>query len=122
MTCTLSGLKTENSKNMGLWNSRTKSWEIKPEYHSISVLDTEQQIYALQKEKDGLYTLYDNENKKSIGLISYKSVNSDGLVNIKNGFRAKYLLLHRYLFRTGIQRIITYRLLFKVKENNLVVK
>lgn len=46
-------------------------------------MDTEQQIYALQKEKDGLYTLYDNENKKSIGLISYKSVNSDGLVNIK---------------------------------------
>ncbi|MCT3918054.1 hypothetical protein HZP98_01960 [Elizabethkingia anophelis] len=79
-------IRTEDGKqqkNMGLWNSRTKSWEIKPEYHSISVLDTEQQIYALQKEKDGLYTLYDNENKKSIGLISYKSVNSDGLVNIK---------------------------------------
>lgn len=47
-------IRTEDGKqqkNMGLWNSRTKSWEIKPEYHSISVLDTEQQIYALQKRK-----------------------------------------------------------------------
>ncbi|MCL1032137.1 hypothetical protein [Elizabethkingia anophelis] len=73
----------KQQKNMGLWNSRTKSWEIKPECHSISVLDTEHQIYALQKEKDGLYILYDNKNKKNIGLKSYKSVNSDGLVNIK---------------------------------------
>nr|WP_305051226.1 hypothetical protein [Elizabethkingia bruuniana] len=68
---------------MGLWNSRTKSWEIKPECYSISVLDTEQQIYTLQEEKDGLYILYDNKNKKSIGLKAYKSVNSDGLVNVK---------------------------------------
>ncbi|AJW62114.1 hypothetical protein VO54_00627 [Elizabethkingia miricola] len=73
----------KKQRTMGLWNSRTKSWEIKPECYSISVLDTEQQIYTLQEEKDGLYILYDNKNKKSIGLKAYKSVNSDGLVNVK---------------------------------------
>ncbi|WP_407534419.1 hypothetical protein [Elizabethkingia miricola] len=73
----------KQQKNMGLWNSRTKSWEIKPECHSISVLDTEHQIYALQKEKNGLYTLYDNKNKKSIGSKAYKSISSDGSVSVK---------------------------------------
>ncbi|MCV5004672.1 hypothetical protein OFM39_33970, partial [Escherichia coli] len=60
----------------GLWNSNTKIWEIKPEYNDISVLNTERQIYALQKEEKGLYTLYDNKNKKSIGSTAYKSINS----------------------------------------------
>lgn len=70
-------------RTMGLWNSNTKTWEIKPEYHAISVLDTEKQIYTLQKEKDGLYSLYDNKNKKSIGSKAYTSINSDGLVTVK---------------------------------------
>ncbi|WP_293915734.1 MULTISPECIES: hypothetical protein [unclassified Sphingobacterium] len=70
-------------RTMGLWNSKTKTWEIKPEYNDISVLDTEKEIYTLQKEKDGLYTLYDNKNKKNIGSNAYKSINSDGLVNAK---------------------------------------
>lgn len=80
-------MRIENEKQlrtMGLWNSREKVWEIKPEYYDISVLDTEKQIYALQKEQDGLYTLYDNKSKKSIGSKAYKSINSDGLVNIKD--------------------------------------
>jgi hypothetical protein len=68
---------------MGLWNSNTKTWEIKPDYHDISVLDTEKQIYTLQKEKDGLYILYGNKNKKRIGSNAYQSINSDGLVTIK---------------------------------------
>ncbi|MCJ7936067.1 MAG: hypothetical protein MUW56_21175 [Chryseobacterium sp.] len=70
-------------RTMGLWNSKTKTWEIKPEYHDISVLDTEKEIYALQKEEDGLYTLYDHKNKKNIGSKAYQSINSDGLVNVK---------------------------------------
>ncbi|OCA72285.1 hypothetical protein BBI01_09110 [Chryseobacterium artocarpi] len=70
-------------RTMGLWDSDKNVWEIKPEYYAISVLDTEKQIYALQKEKDGLYILYDNKNKKSIGSKAYISVNSDGLVNVK---------------------------------------
>ncbi|WP_202980628.1 hypothetical protein [Chryseobacterium viscerum] len=76
----------ENEKQLrtkGLWNSSKKSWEIKPEYNDVSVLDIEKQIYALQKEKDGLYTLYDNKTKKSIGSKAYQSINSDGLVRVK---------------------------------------
>ncbi|MFP3833766.1 hypothetical protein [Chryseobacterium sp. SIMBA_028] len=70
-------------RTMGLWSSDKNTWEIKPEYHAISVLDTEKEIYALQKEENGLYTLYDNKNKKNIGSKAYKSINSDGLVNVK---------------------------------------
>lgn len=70
-------------KTMGLWNSKTKTWEIKPEYHDISVLDTEKQIHALQKEEDGLYILYDHKNKKNIGSKAYQSINSDGMVTVK---------------------------------------
>lgn len=76
----------ENQKEIrskGLWNSRTKSWEIQPEFINISVLDIEKQIYSLQKDKDGPYTLYDNLNKKNIGSKSYQSINSDGLVSLK---------------------------------------
>ena len=79
-------IRIENEKQirtMGLWNRNTKSWEIQPEYNDLYVLDTEKQIYALQKEKDGLYTLYDNKNKKNMGSKAYKSINSDGLVNMK---------------------------------------
>ncbi|WP_230036494.1 hypothetical protein [Chryseobacterium sp. Bi04] len=79
-------IRIENEKQlrtMGLWDSKTKTWEIKPDYHDISVLDTEKQIYALQKEKDGLYTLYDSKDKKSMGSKAYTSINSDGLVSVK---------------------------------------
>lgn len=80
-------IRIENEKQlrtMGLWNSHEKRWEIKPEYYDISVLDTGKQIYALQKEQDGLYTLLDNKTKKSIGSKAYKSINSEGLVSVKN--------------------------------------
>jgi len=79
-------IRIENEKEirtMGLWNSRDQHWEIKPDYNDISVLDAEEQIYALKKEKDGLYTLYDNKLKKSIGTNAYKSINSDGLVAVQ---------------------------------------
>lgn len=71
-------------RTKGLWNRSKNIWEIKPEYNDISVLDIDKQIYALQKEKDGLYTLYDSKNKKDIGSKTYNSINSDGLVSIKS--------------------------------------
>ncbi len=74
----------KQQRTMGLWNRREKHWEIKPDYYDISVLDTERQIYALQKEQDGLYILFDNKNKKNIGSKAYKSINSDGLVSVKS--------------------------------------
>lgn len=70
-------------RTKGLWNSNKNSWEIKPEYKDILVLDTEKQIYALQKRQDELYTLFDNKIKKRIGSKAYLSINSDGLVNVK---------------------------------------
>lgn len=70
-------------RTMGLWNSSKKIWEIKPDYHHISVLDTEKQIYALQKEQDGPYMLFDNKTHKNIGSKAYQSINSDGWVNVQ---------------------------------------
>ncbi|AZA83543.1 hypothetical protein C1637_15190 [Chryseobacterium lactis] len=84
-------------RTMGLWNSSKKIWEIKPEYHNISVLDTEKQIYTLQKDDKGLYTLYDNKNKKSIGSKAYQSINSDGLVStVINSGQTKYFYIDIY--------------------------
>lgn len=77
-------IEDENKlRTVGLWNSSKSIWEIKPDFYAISVLDAEKQIYAVQKEKDGLYILFDNQNKKNIGSKTYNSVNSDGLVTVK---------------------------------------
>ncbi|MFZ4928526.1 hypothetical protein [Chryseobacterium sp. Mn2064] len=79
-------IRIENEKQqrtIGVWNRNTKKWEIQPEYHDISVLDPEKQIYALQKEEEGLYLLYDHKNRKNIGSKGYKSISSDGLVTVK---------------------------------------
>ncbi|MFD2556283.1 hypothetical protein [Sphingobacterium tabacisoli] len=70
-------------RTKGLWNSRTQSWEIKPEYQDISVLDIDRGIHALQKDKEGPYRLYDNKAKQYIGSQEYHSINSDGLVSVK---------------------------------------
>lgn len=79
-------IENENQlRTMGLWNSSEKIWEIKPEYYNISVLNSEKQIYALQKEQNGSYILFDNKNKKNIGSKAYQSISSDGLVSIKSG-------------------------------------
>lgn len=80
-------VRIENEKQlrtMGLWNSLEKVWEIHPEYYNISVLDTEKQIYGLQKEQDGLYILFDCKRKQNIGSKAYQNINSDGLVTVKN--------------------------------------
>lgn len=81
-------IRIENEKELktiGLWNSLEKNWEIKPDYYDISVLDTEKQIYALQKEQNGSYVLFDNKNKKGVSSKVYQSISSDGLVTVKNG-------------------------------------
>ncbi|MBL1409230.1 hypothetical protein [Sphingobacterium faecale] len=67
-------------RTKGVWNSRTQSWEIKPEYQDISVLDVDKGIYALQKDKEGTYILYDNKAKQQIGSKAYDAIHSDGLV------------------------------------------
>ena len=77
-------LEDQNSlRTKGLWNKGEYRWEIKPEYYDILVLDGEAQIYALQKEVDGLYVLYDNKNKHPISSKLYHSINSAGLVHVK---------------------------------------
>lgn len=77
-------IEGENKKRMtGLWNRKEQKWEIKPEYQEIVVLDAERQRYALQKEEEGLYRLYDNSIQKNIGSKAYQAINSEGLVRVK---------------------------------------
>ncbi|ERJ60024.1 hypothetical protein [Sphingobacterium paucimobilis] len=71
-------------RTKGLWNSRTQSWQIKPEYQDISVLDIDNGIYALQKDKEGTYRLYDNKAKQYIGSQGYHAINSDGFVTVNS--------------------------------------
>ena len=69
-------------RTKGLWNSKTKNWDIKPEYHDVTVLDAEKGIYALQRTEKGLFTLYNNKAKQPISSKGYNSINSDGLVSV----------------------------------------
>lgn len=76
--------KETERRTMGLWNSAIMTWEINPDYHRISVLDTQREIYALQEHENDCFTLYDNKRKGNIGAKTYQSINSDGLVSMKD--------------------------------------
>lgn len=81
-------------RTKGLWNGRTLAWEIAPEYQDVSVLDVDKGIYALQKEKEGGYRLYDNRTKQYIGSKAYEAIHSDGLVTLRSeagGFNYYYI-------------------------------
>ncbi|WP_353164341.1 hypothetical protein [Empedobacter brevis] len=66
----------------GIWNSDTKKWELEPTYYSVQLLDLDNQIFSLQKEKDDKCILYSNITKHPIGTKSYDSIYSNGLVRI----------------------------------------
>ncbi|MDR2274266.1 MAG: hypothetical protein LBF27_25380 [Sphingobacterium sp.] len=77
--------KGEQDPTKGLWNAGTKTWDLSPEFKYIEILDGKQQIFALQQEKDGPYTLYNNKTKQQIGTKSYHTINPSGLVQVKDG-------------------------------------
>lgn len=68
----------------GLWNAASQEWEIQPDYHSLKALDGAKQIFALQKENDGNYCLYNNRTKTTFGKNSYKNIYTNGLVHLDN--------------------------------------
>ncbi|ULT27657.1 hypothetical protein KUH03_13675 [Sphingobacterium sp. E70] len=68
---------------MGLWNAETKTWDLPPNFQYIDILDGKQQIFALQTQKDGPFTLFNNKTKKQIGTKSYDTINPSGLVRVK---------------------------------------
>ncbi len=72
----------ENVENKGLWNKKTNRWEINPIYYTIDPLDTKKSIYALQKEDNGKYILFNLKTKQQIGNKSYDQIYSNGLVGI----------------------------------------
>ena len=75
--------KTQNEGTKeGIWNSDTKKWELEPTYYSVQLLDLDNQIFSLQKEKDDKFILYSNITKHPIGTKSYDSIYSNGLVRI----------------------------------------
>ncbi len=76
--------KGEQDPTMGFWNAGAKTWDLPPNFRHIEILDGKQQIFALQKQEDGPYTLYDNKTKKQIGSKSYDTISSNGLVREKD--------------------------------------
>ncbi|QBK77279.1 hypothetical protein E0Z07_13380 [Myroides odoratimimus] len=73
----------EGDSKYGVWDKKGQLWSIAPEYTSILALDIAKGIYALQKEKDENYTLYNQIKKENIGVKAYKYIYSDGLVRVK---------------------------------------
>lgn len=80
-------LKNKKNKELkfGIWNRKTQSWEIDPTYNELYFLNNELQIMTLQAEKNGNFILYNNKTKKQIGQKSYKSIETNGLVEDLDG-------------------------------------
>src|SRR5690606_34989805 len=76
--------KGKQDPTMGLWNAETKTWDLMPNFQHIDILDGKQQIFALQMQKDGPFTLYNNKTKQQIGTKSYYTINPSGLVRVKD--------------------------------------
>ncbi|WP_025124313.1 hypothetical protein [Myroides odoratimimus] len=72
----------ESDSKYGVWDKKGQLWSIEPKYTSILALDIAKGIYALQKEKDENYTLYNQIKKENIGVKTYKYIYSDGLVQV----------------------------------------
>lgn len=66
----------------GLWNAQSKLWEMQPNYYSVSILDDKKQIFAIQKELEGKYYLYNNKTKSEIVTPGYTYIYSSGLVRL----------------------------------------
>jgi hypothetical protein len=64
----------------GLWNAKSKTWELQPEYFDINVLEVKNKVFALQKEEKGQYTLFNNKTKQQIGTKTYDNIYSSGWV------------------------------------------
>ncbi len=73
----------QNCNKTGIWNIQTNRWEIEPNYNYIYSLDAKNNVFSLQKEKDGDYILFDNKTKQQIGDKSYNSIYNNGTVYIK---------------------------------------
>lgn len=77
-------VKDDRKLKEGVWNADSKSWILAPENYTVEILNTEHQIYALQKEKEGKYILFNNKTKQHIGSKSYDSIDSNGWVRYTN--------------------------------------
>jgi len=75
--------KGEQDPTMGLWNAKTKTWDLAPNFQHIDILNGRRQIFALQMQKDGPFTLYNNKTKQQIGTKNYDTINPSGLVRVK---------------------------------------
>ena len=72
--------KLENgTEKEGVWNGNTQRWEIEPLFNSIKTMHSEQQIFALRREAEGTYQLFDNKKKVAIGANTYQNVYSNGM-------------------------------------------
>ncbi|MHC5310511.1 hypothetical protein ACYSNM_10690 [Myroides sp. LJL116] len=74
--------KKENDQEYlrGIWNTKTKTWEVLPSYWEIEILDSENEIFGLQKGKEDPFFLYDNSSKYMEQNTGYSRMQSSGLV------------------------------------------
>lgn len=75
----------------GLWNTNSQTRSLEPNYFNIESLDVKNEIFALQKEEKGSYTVYNNKTKQQIGDKSYESIYSSGWVKNKTENKSYYI-------------------------------
>lgn len=76
----------------GLWNAESQEWDIQPDYHSLKVLDGARQIFAIQKEHNGNYSLFNNSTKSTYGVNTYKNIYTNGLVHLADDKEAYFYI------------------------------
>ncbi|MHC5352772.1 hypothetical protein ACYSNX_01035 [Myroides sp. LJL115] len=64
----------------GIWNTKTKTWEVLPLYWEIESLDSEKGVFGLQKGKDDPFFLYDSSSRYIEQNSGYSRMQSSGLV------------------------------------------
>lgn len=67
----------------GLWNASTQEWELEPLFHSIEVLNSSSQLFALQKQEGDNYAVYNHNKKQAVSSAKYAAVYSSGQVRVK---------------------------------------
>ncbi len=85
---------TDNQERYGLWSRTAQKWEITPEYTALSLLDSERGLYALQRDKDGVYSIYNNTTKQQVGQKTYVSIYADGLVKQRTEQGERYFYIN----------------------------
>lgn len=75
-------LNEEDCKT-GIWNSKTKEWELDPNYYAIQILNTDKHAILLQENEGGKLQIYNHKDKRLVESSDFQAIYFDGRVKFK---------------------------------------